>query len=122
MLVTAGSPEKLELTRELGADLAINYRTDDFVAAVLEATLRRAQNGNHLINDMAAELEHAAARELPYFDARGIAREFSDHAIELGNGSEPTVIDRFEEKLEAGVIPKHISHLDRQPGFIGGGV
>ncbi|MDE2697800.1 MAG: zinc-binding dehydrogenase [Gemmatimonadetes bacterium] len=41
VLATAGSPEKLDLTRELGADLAINYRTDDFVAAVLEATSGR---------------------------------------------------------------------------------
>jgi putative PIG3 family NAD(P)H quinone oxidoreductase len=35
--VTAGTPEKLERCRELGADLLINYREDDFVAAVREA-------------------------------------------------------------------------------------
>ena len=38
ILATAGSPEKLEQVRELGADVAINYRTEDFVAAALEAT------------------------------------------------------------------------------------
>jgi putative PIG3 family NAD(P)H quinone oxidoreductase len=36
--VTAGSAEKLERCRELGADVLINYRDDDFVAAVKAAT------------------------------------------------------------------------------------
>jgi putative PIG3 family NAD(P)H quinone oxidoreductase len=35
---TAGSPEKLARCRELGADLAISYRDEDFTAAVLEFT------------------------------------------------------------------------------------
>jgi putative PIG3 family NAD(P)H quinone oxidoreductase len=35
---TAGSAEKLARCRELGADLAINYRDEDFVAALLDAT------------------------------------------------------------------------------------
>src|SRR4051812_7838056 len=38
VFATAGSPQKTALATELGAELAINYRTDDFVAAVLEAT------------------------------------------------------------------------------------
>ncbi len=38
VLATAGSPEKLELVRELGADVAIDYRSEDFVEAALEAT------------------------------------------------------------------------------------
>ncbi|MFZ1163275.1 NAD(P)H-quinone oxidoreductase [Mycobacterium sp.] len=36
--VTAGSPEKLEACRELGADILINYRDEDFVERVHEAT------------------------------------------------------------------------------------
>lgn len=36
--VTAGSAEKLEACRELGADILINYREDDFVARLDEAT------------------------------------------------------------------------------------
>ncbi|ADP78376.1 NAD(P)H-quinone oxidoreductase [Pseudofrankia inefficax] len=35
---TAGSPEKLERCRELGADVTICYRDEDFVARVKEAT------------------------------------------------------------------------------------
>jgi putative PIG3 family NAD(P)H quinone oxidoreductase len=36
--VTAGSAEKLEFCRELGADIAINYRDEDFVARLREET------------------------------------------------------------------------------------
>jgi len=35
---TAGTPAKLERCREIGADLAISYRDEDFVAAVKEFT------------------------------------------------------------------------------------
>lgn len=38
---TAGSEEKCELVRELGADLVVNYKTDDFVARVKEFTAGR---------------------------------------------------------------------------------
>src|SRR5580765_1567927 len=38
VIVTAGSAEKCEACRKLGADLAINYKTEDFVAAVKQAT------------------------------------------------------------------------------------
>jgi NADPH2:quinone reductase len=36
--VTAGSAEKLEFCRELGADITINYRDEDFVARLREET------------------------------------------------------------------------------------
>ena len=36
--VTAGSATKLEMCRELGADIAINYRDEDFVARIHEET------------------------------------------------------------------------------------
>jgi putative PIG3 family NAD(P)H quinone oxidoreductase len=36
--VTAGSADKLRSCRELGADILINYRDEDFVAAMREAT------------------------------------------------------------------------------------
>ena len=38
VIATAGSPEKVALVRKLGADVVINYRTDDFVAAVRDVT------------------------------------------------------------------------------------
>jgi putative PIG3 family NAD(P)H quinone oxidoreductase len=36
--VTAGSPEKLAACRELGADIMINYREEDFVQSIKDAT------------------------------------------------------------------------------------
>ena len=47
--VTAGSAEKCAACRALGADLAVNYRTDDFVAAVRDFT---AGKGVDVILDM----------------------------------------------------------------------
>ena len=41
VIATAGSDEKVALCRELGADHAINYRRDDFVAVVEELTYGR---------------------------------------------------------------------------------
>jgi NADPH2:quinone reductase len=38
VIVTAGSDEKCEACRQLGADAAINYKTTDFVPAVMEIT------------------------------------------------------------------------------------
>ncbi|MGB5935116.1 MAG: NAD(P)H-quinone oxidoreductase [Ornithinimicrobium sp.] len=38
VIVTAGSTEKLEACRELGAEVGINYREEDFVAEVARAT------------------------------------------------------------------------------------
>jgi putative PIG3 family NAD(P)H quinone oxidoreductase len=38
VITTAGSAEKCEACRTLGADLAINYKTEDFVAATKAAT------------------------------------------------------------------------------------
>lgn len=38
VIATAGSPEKVRLCVQLGADLAINYKADDFVQAVKDFT------------------------------------------------------------------------------------
>jgi len=47
--VTAGSDEKCQACTDLGADAAINYRSEDFVARILELTNER---GVDLILDM----------------------------------------------------------------------
>jgi NADPH2:quinone reductase len=38
ILATAGGPEKLEVARQAGADVLIDYEKEDFVARVMEAT------------------------------------------------------------------------------------
>ncbi|HZH10409.1 MAG TPA: NAD(P)H-quinone oxidoreductase [Microvirga sp.] len=49
VIATAGSQEKCEACRRLGADVAVDYRKQDFVAAVKEAT---AGKGADVILDM----------------------------------------------------------------------
>jgi putative PIG3 family NAD(P)H quinone oxidoreductase len=49
VITTVGSADKAEACRKLGADLAINYREQDFVAEVMAATEKR---GADLILDM----------------------------------------------------------------------
>ena len=51
VITTAGSDEKCEACRELGADHAINYNTQDFVAETKNAT---AGKGANVILDMVA--------------------------------------------------------------------
>jgi len=65
VFVTAGSPEKCKACLDLGADLAIDYKTDDFVEAVKTATGKR---GVELILDMVggdyvSRNYHAAAED-----------------------------------------------------------
>jgi putative PIG3 family NAD(P)H quinone oxidoreductase len=49
VITTAGSPEKCDACRKLGADLAINYKQEDFVAATKAATDGR---GAEVVLDM----------------------------------------------------------------------
>ena len=49
VITTAGSADKCEAARKLGADVAINYTTEDFVAAAKKAT---NDKGAELILDM----------------------------------------------------------------------
>jgi NADPH2:quinone reductase len=86
VFATAGSEEKLRLCRELGADLAINYRDNDFVEAVLDATDGRgvdvafdavsgdvtlqtfrcmAFNGRHILAGFASGIEQEDAGLVP---------------------------------------------------------
>ena len=49
VITTAGSAEKCEACRKLGADVAVNYKSEDFVAATKAAT---ADKGAEVILDM----------------------------------------------------------------------
>ncbi|MBX6353866.1 MAG: NADPH:quinone oxidoreductase family protein [Thermoflavifilum sp.] len=44
VIATAGGPEKVQVCRHLGADLAIDYKTEDFVQAVKDFTGGRGAN------------------------------------------------------------------------------
>ena len=49
VITTAGTPEKCEACRKLGADVAVNYKTEDFVAATKAAT---GGQGANVVLDM----------------------------------------------------------------------
>ncbi len=60
-IATAGSPEKAAFCRSLGAEAAVDYRTDDFVAAVLAFTDGRGADvvldivgGDYIARDLEA--------------------------------------------------------------------
>ena len=44
VITTAGSAEKCAAAKKLGADVAVNYKTEDFVAATKEATGGKGAN------------------------------------------------------------------------------
>lgn len=64
VFTTAGSDEKCEACRKLGADVAINYRTQDFVQVIKEQT---GKKGVNVILDMVGgdyiERNHEAASQ-----------------------------------------------------------
>jgi putative PIG3 family NAD(P)H quinone oxidoreductase len=81
---TAGSPQKLDRCRELGADIAVNYREQDFVAALREAT---DGAGADVILDImgASYLERNLAALAPYGRLVIIGRQGGSRAeIDLG--------------------------------------
>ncbi len=119
VIATAGGPRKLELARELGADVAVDYRAGGFADAVLDATGGRgvdvcfdgvggdvmaeslrclARNGRHLVVGFASGIE---AEEVPMVTGRtlcfgnislvGVILAYGDpSAIPPGSGFNPT--------------------------------
>ncbi|HMF04842.1 MAG TPA: NADPH:quinone oxidoreductase family protein [Acidimicrobiia bacterium] len=110
VITTAGSPEKVELCRTLGADVAIDYREVDFVEAVLAATDGRgvdvafdsiggdvttrtfrcmAFNGRHLLVGFASGIEAEDAGIVPRpvlfgnFSLCGVCHAYVDDPLEL---------------------------------------
>jgi NADPH2:quinone reductase len=108
VFATAGSPEKLALCRELGAEITINYRDDDFVEAVLEATDGRgvdvafdavsgdvtlqtfkcmAFNGRHILAGFASGIEQEDEGLVPRpvlfgnFDLVGVCHAYVDDPV-----------------------------------------
>jgi NADPH2:quinone reductase len=64
IIATAGSNEKLDLIREHGADIALNYETDDFVEVVKRETGGR---GADIIYDpVGGEIAERSARALAF--------------------------------------------------------
>lgn len=119
VIATAGSAEKLEFARGLGAEVAVDYRSGGFADAVLDATDGRgvdvcfdgvggdvmteslrclARNGRHLVIGFASGIE---AEEVPMVNGRtlcfgnislmGVILSYRDPAsMPRGSGFNPT--------------------------------
>jgi NADPH2:quinone reductase len=117
VIATAGGPEKLALARELGADVAIDYRQGGFAEAVIEATGGRgmdvcfdgvggdvmneslrclAGGGRHLVVGFASGIE---AEEVPMVTGRtlcfgsfsvvGVILAYRETPLRVGTGFNP---------------------------------
>ncbi|MGP4028702.1 NADPH:quinone oxidoreductase family protein [Actinomadura sp. 3N407] len=75
---TAGGAEKVDVCRALGADLAIDYRTDDFVAAVREFTGGR---GADVIYDPVGGETFDLSRKAVAFEGRLVVVGFTGGRI-----------------------------------------
>lgn len=78
VVATAGSDERARRCAELGADIAVNYRTDDVPAAT------NALGGAHVILDVAAGLNLVS-------DLTCLARDGTIVVLALQGGGRPTV-------------------------------
>lgn len=92
VVATAGSEEKCELVRNLGADLVINYRADDFVAAVKDFTGGR---GVDVVYDGVGKATFEPS--LDCLRVRGLM-------VSFGNASGPVALPRLGILAEKGSL------------------
>lgn len=92
VVATAGSEEKCELVRQLGADLVINYKADDFVAAAKDFTGGR---GVDVVYDGVGKATFEPS--LDCLRVRGLM-------VSFGNASGPVALPRLGILAEKGSL------------------
>jgi NADPH2:quinone reductase len=88
VFATAGTDEKVARCRELGADVAINYNTEDFAAVVLDATGKR---GVDVVFDNVGEAVMEASLRCTAYNGRYLMMGFASNKIVA---DEPFVVPR----------------------------
>ena len=78
VLGAAGGPEKVQVTRDLGADVAIDYNADDLYAAVMNATSGR---GVDVVYDPVGGVYFDVARRLVAWEGRLLVVGFASGTI-----------------------------------------
>jgi NADPH:quinone reductase len=78
VFATCGSAEKAQLCRELGADVAINYSTEDFSQVVLEATSGR---GVDVVFDNVGEAVMDASMKCIAYNGRYLMMGFASNKV-----------------------------------------
>ncbi len=81
VIVTAGSDEKCAACEKLGADVAINYRTTDFVAAMKQHNLQAdvildMVGGDYLARNMAVAAMHGRIVQIAFQQGSKIQADF----------------------------------------------
>ena len=138
VFATAGSAEKTKLCRDLGAELAINYRETDFVEAVLDATDGRgvdvafdavsgdvtlqtfrcmAFNGRHILAGFASGIEQEDEGLIPRpvlfgnFSLVGVCHAYVDDPGRV----------QAAERIQLPVAPRRRATARRAAGAVRGG-
>ena len=88
VFATAGSDEKVELCRSLGADVAINYTETDFAPVVLEATAKR---GVDVVFDNVGEAVMEQSMRSIAYNGRYLMMGFASNKVVA---DEPFVVPR----------------------------
>ncbi len=106
VFATAGGPEKVALCRELGADVGIDYQSEDFVAVVNEATDGR---GADVIYDSVGGDTFDRSRKCIAFEGRILVIGFSSGRI----ADLPTNHAMVKNYSVVGVYPARYAEVDR---------
>ena len=88
VLATAGTDEKVTLCSELGADVAVNYETEDFVAVVLRETGGR---GVDVVFDNVGEAVFEGSLKCTAYNGRYLMMGFASNKTVA---DEPFVVPR----------------------------
>ncbi len=88
VIATAGTNAKVALCRDLGADVAINYTTDDFAAAVLADTANR---GADVVFDNVGEAVMEASMNCTAYNGRYLMMGFASNKLVA---DEPFIVPR----------------------------
>ncbi|HWP27452.1 MAG TPA: NAD(P)H-quinone oxidoreductase [Xanthobacteraceae bacterium] len=84
VVTTAGSPEKCAAAQKLGADVTVNYKTEDFVARTKEATGGKGANlivdivgGDYVDRNYEAAAEEATIAQVSFLGSPKAAANFA---------------------------------------------
>jgi NADPH2:quinone reductase len=88
VLATAGTDHKVQLCRDLGADVAINYNTEDFEAVVLEETENR---GVDVVFDSVGEAVWESSITCTAYNGRYVMNGFASNKTVA---DEPFIVPR----------------------------
>jgi NADPH2:quinone reductase len=117
VFATAGSDEKLALCRELGAEFAINYKTEDFAKIVLDNT---GGKGVDVVFDNVGEAVIQKSFQCTAYNGRYLMMGFASNkrvadekfvvprALSLGNFRLCGVMLSYAEDMQGAMLKRHM--------------